>query len=276
MKKRTLFSGSLFSVALMLCALMLTGCVSKREVTYLNEVDELCKDGHLLPTTYNIKIQPDDQLSISISASEKELLEPFLNKVYIGSGGYGNNSTNARGVGGRGGGFTVDKDGFIEFPVFGLMKVAGYNRYELARMIEKRLKEGGYCQDPVVTVEIISFKVVVIGEAGNQVVTCATDRFTLLEAIAQAGGVRYTGKRQDALVLREELGEVKSYRVDLSDAKSTLDSPVYYLRQNDVIYIEPNGAARVDGSPMYRYMSAIGSIMGFVSTITALFLIAKK
>ncbi len=276
MKKRTLFSGSLFTVVLMLCALMLTGCVSKREVTYLNEVDELCKDGHLLPTTYNIKIQPDDQLSISISASEKELLEPFLNKVYIGSGGYGNNSTNARGVGGRGGGFTVDKDGFIEFPVFGLMKVAGYNRYELARMIEKRLKEGGYCQDPVVTVEIISFKVVVIGEAGNQVVTCATDRFTLLEAIAQAGGVRYTGKRQDALVLREELGEVKSYRVDLSDAKSTLDSPVYYLRQNDVIYIEPNGAARVDGSPMYRYMSAIGSIMGFVSTITALFLIAKK
>lgn len=276
MKKRTLFSGTLFSVAMMLCALVLTGCVSKREVTYLNEVDELCKDGHMLPTTYNIKIQPDDQLSISVSASEKELLEPFLNKVYIGNGGYGNNSINARGVGGRGGGFTVDKDGFIEFPVFGLMKVAGYNRYELARMIEKRLKEGGYCQDPVVTVDIISFKVVVIGEAGNQVVTCATDRFTLLEAIAQAGGVKYTGKRQDALVLREELGEVKSYRVDLSDAKSTLDSPVYYLRQNDVIYIEPNGAARVDGSPMYRYMGAISSIMGFVSTITALFLIAKK
>lgn len=263
MKKRTLFSGTLYSVALMLCALMLTGCVSKREVTYLNEVDELCKDGHMLPTTYNIKIQPDDQLSISVSSSEKELLEPFCNKVTIGSGGSG--------IGTRGGqSFIVDKDGFIEFPVFGLIKVAGYNRYELARMIEKRLKEGGYTQDPVVTVEIISFKVVVIGEIGNQVVRCETDRFTILEAIAQAGGVKYTGKRQDALVLREELGEVKSYRVDLSDAKATLDSPVYYLRQNDVIYIEPNGAARVDGSPVYRYMAAISSIMGFVTAIIAL------
>lgn len=264
MKKGKLFSGTLFSVALMLCALVLTGCVSKREVTYLNEVDELCKDGHMLPTTYNIKIQPDDQLCITVSASEKELLEPFCNKVTIGSGGSGS-------TGGRGGqNFIVDKDGFIEFPVFGLIKVAGYNRYELARMIEKRLKEGGYTQDPVVTVEIMSFKVVVIGEAGNTVVKCETDRFTLLEAIAQSGGVNYTGKRQDCLVLREELGEVKSYRVDLSDAKSTLDSPVYFLRQNDVIYIEPNGAARVDGSPVYRYMAAISSIMGFVTAIIAL------
>lgn len=266
MKKRTLFSGTLFSVAMMLCALVLTGCVSKREVTYLNEVDELCKDGHMLPTTYNIKIQPDDQLCITVSASEKELLEPFCNKVTIGSG-----STTGGGRNGRGGqNFIVDKDGFIEFPVFGLIKVAGYNRYELARMIEKRLKEGGYTQDPVVTVEIMSFKVVVIGEAGNQVVDCETDRFTILEAIAKAGGVKYTGKRQDALVLREELGEVKSYRVDLSDAQSTLDSPVYFLRQNDVIYIEPNGAARVDGSPVYRYMAAISSIMGFVTAIIAL------
>lgn len=264
MKKGKLFSGTLFSVALMLCALVLTGCVSKREVTYLNEVDELCKDGHMLPTTYNIKIQPDDQLCITVSASEKELLEPFCNKVTIGSGGAG-------GAGGRGGqNFIVDKDGFIEFPIFGLIKVAGYNRYELARMIEKRLKEGGYTQDPVVTVEIMSFKVVVIGEAGNTVVKCETDRFTLLEAIAQCGGVKYTGKRQDCLVLREELGEVKSYRVDLSDAKSTLDSPVYFLRQNDVIYIEPNGAARVDGSPIYRYIGAISSIMGFVTAIIAI------
>lgn len=265
MKKRTLFSGTLFSVAMMLCALVLTGCVSKREVTYLNEVDELCKDGHMLPTTYNIKIQPDDQLSIAVSSSEKELLEPFCNKISIGSGSTGMNS------GGRGGQyFIVDKDGFIEFPVFGLIKVAGYNRYELARMLEKRLKEGGYTQDPVVSVEIMSFKVVVIGETGNQVVECETDRFTLLEAIAKSGGVKYTGKRQDCLVLREELGEVKSYRVDLSDAQATLDSPVYFLRQNDVIYIEPNGAARVDGSPVYRYIGAVSSIMGFVTAIIAL------
>jgi polysaccharide export outer membrane protein len=248
--------------------------VSKKKVTYLQGVDELAMNGHRLPTTYEIKIQPDDQLAISISASERELLEPFTNKVTIGGGGIGGG---ANGIGGARGGqlFTVDKTGCIEFPVFGLVKVAGYTRTELARMLEQRLKTGGYTQDPVCTVEIMSFKVVVIGEAGNQVITCSSERLTILEAIAKSGGIRYTGKRQDALVLREEQGVVKSYRVDLSNAEATLNSPVYFLQQNDLIYIEPNGAARVDGSPFYRYMSAISSVIGFASTILTVILIAK-
>ena len=77
------------------------------------------------------------------------------------------------------------------------------------------------------------------------------------------------------MVLREEQGVVKSYRVDLSNAEATLNSPVYFLQQNDLIYIEPNGAARVDGSPFYRYMSAISSVIGFASTILTVILIAK-
>lgn len=271
--KKSLFSHLMAVSLLVLSAVLLTGCVSKRKVTYLNDVDEYYSKGRAIPTDYTLKIQPDDQLAISVSASEKELLEPFCNKVMIGSSSI-NGMTSISNRGGLY--FTVDKDGFLEFPVFGLIKVSGYNRYELARELEKRFKEGGYVQDPVVSVEIMSFKVTVIGEAGNTSITCQTDRLTILEAIAKSGGILYTGKRQDALVLREENGLLKSYRVDLSDAKSTIESPVYYLKQNDVIYVEPNGAARVEGSPLYKYMAGVASVLGFITSIvTAVYLITK-
>lgn len=255
---------SLMSVfAILIIALISLGsCVSKAKVTYLQGADDYAEP-KILPTTYDIKIQPDDQLSISISSSEKELLEPFTNKVSIGSVGNGLL-------------FTVNKEGYIEFPVFGLLKVSGYSRSELARMIEQKLKTGGYTQDPVVSVDIKSFKVTVLGEAGNTIVRCETERLTILEAIAQAGGVELTGKRQNVLVMREQEGKVQSYRVDLSDARATLSSPVYYLKQNDVIYVEPNSVARVEASPFYKHLSAVGSVIGIIATTVSLVLIWKR
>lgn len=268
MKKCLVFKKFLLFVVL---TVLLTGCVSKRSVTYLQGADQYHDKPFVLPTTYEITIQPDDQLAISISASEKELLEPFTNRVMIGAGSINGGTS----VGGGSGTFTVDKSGYIEFPVFGLLKVAGYTRADLARMIESKLKSEGYVLDPVVSVDIKSFKVTILGEAGNTVVNCATDRFTILEALAKAGGINYTGKRHDVLVLREEQGKVSSYRIDVADAKSVLSSPVYYLKQNDVIYIEPNGVARVEGSPFYRYMNATSSIMGFTTSVIGFLLLWK-
>jgi len=81
--------------------------------------------------------------------------------------------------------------------------------------------------------------------------------------------------RKNVLVFREQNGKYQSFRIDLSRAENTFKSPVYYLKQNDVIYVEPNGAARVDGSPVYKYLSAFGAIMGLISTITAIVLLGK-
>lgn len=261
--KRTSFSSAL--LMMIFAMVLVTGCVSNSKVTYLQGADAYTVPTQL-PTTYEIKIQPDDQLAVSVSSSERELLEPFTNKLSIGTGAAG---------GGIGGGslFTVDKDGYIEFPVFGLLKVSGYTRNELARMLENRLKTEGYTQDPVVSVEIMSFKVTVLSATSASVVTCVTDRFTILEAIAKAGGIKLSGKRQNVLVLREDEGKVQSFRIDLSNASATLNSPVYFLKQNDVIYIEPNGAARVDASPFYRYMSALSSIAGIITTIVGVSMI---
>lgn len=268
---------SLMSVlAILLIALISLGsCVSKAKVTYLQGADDYAEP-KILPTTYEIRIQPDDQLSVSVSSSEKELLEPFSNKIAIGTGGSAGGSGSGDGRAHGGAWFTVDKEGYIEFPVFGLIKVAGYSRSELARLIEHKLKSGGYTQDPVVSVDIMSFKVTVLSDGNNSVVPCTSERFTILEAIAKAGGIQLSGKRQNVLVLREQEGKVQSFRVDLSDARATLSSPVYYLKQNDVIYIEPNGASRVEASPFYKYMTAFGAIAGIISTAVGLALIWKR
>ncbi len=260
---------------LLIVCVLLTGCVTKEKVTYMQGVDAIYSEAKTIPREYEIKIQPDDQLAISVSSQEKELLDPFANKVVIGA-----TSSYSSGAGGSNGKagiyFTVDKSGVIEFPVFGLIKVEGYTRYELARLLEQRLKSGGYVSDPVVTVEIMSFKVSVMGEVGSPgIVSTTGERLSIYEAIAQAGDIKPTGLRKNVLVFREQNGKYQSFRIDLSRAENTFKSPVYYLKQNDVIYVEPNGAARVDGSPVYKYLSAFGAIMGLISTITAIVLLGK-
>lgn len=271
-RKFILLTSVVFAI---IASMSLVGCVSKDKVSYLVGADDYAEPKSL-PTTYDIKIQADDQLAVTVSSSEKELLEPFTNKIAIGTG-----SANVGGGGSDGhvsGGawFTVDKQGYIEFPVFGLIKVSGYTRTELARMLEQKFKSGGYTQDPVVTVELMSFKVTVLCNGHSSVVRCGTERFTILEAIAKAGGIDLTNNRQNVLVLRDQDGKVQSYRIDLSNARATLSSPVYYLKQNDVIYIESNGAARVEASPFYKYLTAFTSITGLITTVVGVALIWKS
>lgn len=272
--KKTILHKLVHAMMLLVAATTINSCVSQEKVTYLQGADAFADTPYTLPTTYGIKIQPDDCLSITVSASEKELLEPFTGLISLGGGSQ--NSSGATGSSSNSSGFIVDKQGNIDLPVFGEVHVAGYTRVELARAIEDMFKKGGYVQDPIVKVMITSFKVTVLGEAGNTVVTSEGERLTIIEAIAKSGGVKITGKRQNVLVLREVDGKVKSYRVDLSNAKNTLSSPVYYLQQNDVVCVESNGAARVDGSTFYKYMSATSSIIGFLTTIVSMGILAYK
>lgn len=275
MKANDKFIARKVAIGLMLViGCILTGCVSKEKVTYMQGVDQLYAEGRAIPREYEIKIQPDDQLAISVSSQEKELLEPFTSKVLIGTSSASGGAASSNGKAGIY--FTVDKSGVIEFPVFGLIKVEGYTRNELARMLEQQLKNGGYVSDPVVSVEIMSFKVSVMGEVtAPGIVTTTGERLSIYEALTQAGDIKPTGIRKNVLVFREQNGKYQSYRIDLSHAENTFNSPVYYLKQNDIVYVEPNSAARIDGSPVYKYLSAFGSIMGLVSTITAIILLGK-
>ena len=265
-------------VFLLVSVVIMSSCVSKERLVLFQDSNDYL-DAKRIASTYDIRIQADDQLAIAISSEFKELVDVFNNKTIIGSGsGGGAGAAAAGGAGGSGSsGFHVDKDGTIDFPVFGKIRVEGLSRQQVAQVIQDRLREK-YIKDAVVSVELLSFHVVVMGGVGGeQILTINKDRFTILEALTMAGGFKHGAFRDNVLVIREENGEIWTYRVDVTRIADLINSPVYYLQQNDIIYVEPGGAQSVEESPVQKYIASISSILGFVTSITALIIsFAKK
>lgn len=268
---------------LVVTAICLSSCVSKEHLVLFQDSEDYL-DAKRIASTYDIRVQADDQLAISIASEFKELVDVFNNKTFIGSGegqGMGMNNMYSNG-GGQSSlgtsnlmGFHVDKDGNIDFPVFGKIRVEGLSRRAVADTIQNRLREK-YVKDAVVSVELLSFHVVVLGAANKeQILTINKDRCTIVEALTMAGGFKTGAYRDNVLVVREENGEVWTYRVDFTKLGDLLNSPVYYLQQNDIVYLEPNGAVAVDESPAPKYMNAITGALGFLTGVVAIILSVK-
>jgi polysaccharide export outer membrane protein len=134
--------------------------------------------------------------------------------------------------------YLVDINGNINFPVLGFVKVAGFTRLQVVEFLQKQLQ--AYVEGAVVNVQILNYKFTVLGQVRTPgVYTIPTERYTILEALGQSGDLLPTGVRNNVLLVREENGERKEYRLDLTQ-KDVFTSPAYYIRQNDVIYVEPN------------------------------------
>ena len=255
----------LTSVLLFFILLTCASCVSQKKMIYLQGADYLQDNPQQIKENFELKIQSDDQLAISISSKDRELIEPFNNNTLIGSGSGMNSQYNSQaGVSY----FQVDKDGNIEFPIFGTLKASGLTRTELAKVLENRLISQNYIKDPLVSIKIMSFKVTVLGEVKAPGVQNVTgERLTLLEALGMAGDLLPSARRENIMVIREEDGKRKSYMVDLTSSYDVLNSPCYYLQQNDVVYVEPNSAIRVKGSGT---MSTVTSTVGMISMLASL------
>lgn len=264
-------------------ACLLCGCVTREHYILFQDADDY-QDAKRIASTYDIRIQADDQLAISIASKDKELVDVFNNQTFIGNGqntltnmnsqqmynnnnGLGNNNLS---------GFHVDNEGYIEFPILGRIFVEGKSRNEVADDLQNRLREGQYVNDAVVNVELLSFHVVVIRGNEGKVLNIGKDRCTVIEAITMAGGFQSGNDRRDILVIREENGELWTYRIDFTMLSNLINSPVYYLQQNDIIYIEPAGAQQIEESSAYRYMTAFSSILAFVVSIGAIVLSVNK
>ena len=259
-------------VVVLLTLVLCTGCITKERVALFQDADEYL-DPKRIAATYDIRIQADDQLSIAIASQDKELVDVFNNKTVIGVGGGG---------GGGGGGsainattplqqsFHVDNEGYIEFPVFGRIKVEGLSRKAVADTIQNRLRSG-YINDAVVDVELLSFHVIVIGGVNNEtILSINKDRCTIIEAVTMAGGFSASGYRENVVVVREENGEIWTYRVDFTRMADLINSPVYYLQQNDIVYVDSNGADLIERSAGFKYLSAISTVVTFIVSISAL------
>ena len=229
-------------------SLIITSCANRKDVVYF-------QGDTSLKTLYenNIPtIQPDDILTINVTASDPRASLPFNQ---VGDEGARTSKTigeqNLKS-------YIVSREGTVDFPILGIVKIGGLTRQEATDVFKERLKE--YIIDPGVTINFSNFKVSVIGEVNRPgTYILDSEHITLLEALALAGDLSIMGKRDNVIIIRESEGTKQTYTVDLTQ-KDALDAPVYYLKQNDVIYVEPN-KSRVQSSVVnYQTYISIASI----------------
>ena len=213
-------------------------CSTPKEISYFQDlqpgVTELT-----ITDPVEIKVRPKDKLSILINAQDQKLTNMF--NLPIVSQQIGQESTGSSGTSRGVSGYTVDTDGYINFPVLGKIKVEGMTREQIAEYLTGQLKEQELIKDPVVTVEFMKLGVSVLGEVNRPGrISINRDNLTILDALSEAGDLTIFGKREKVLVLRQENGKQRVYGINLCSADQLYTSPVYYLQQNDVVYVEPN------------------------------------
>lgn len=233
---------SLLSSLVITSVLLLAGCTSQKEVAYLQDLQDAQMQQVIRAS--DIALRPGDKISILVNSKDKVLSDMFnlpVAQYRVGSAASGSGSPSSAAQG-QVSVYTLDTDGEIVFPFLGRVGVAGMKRSEVAELIRSTLVRRNLVRDPVVTVEFANLYVSVLGEVKNPGrYAIENDRLTLLDAIGMAGDLTIMGKRKNITVLREgENGSQTPYRVDLTSAKSLYSSPVYYLQQKDVVYVEPN------------------------------------
>lgn len=226
--------------ALLMGALLICSCSTPKQIAYFQDL-EPGEQELILLTSEGIKVRPADKISILVNSRDPQLTDMF--NLPIVSRQLGTSSTNMyRSTQNQGlSGYTVDGEGMIDFPVLGRLKVSGMNRAEIAAYIKGELVRNNLVKDPVVTVEYMSLGISVLGEVKNPGrYSIDREKVTLLDAIAMAGDLTITGRRDCVYVLRQEGDTQHAYSVDLCSVQNLYSSPVYYLQQDDVVYVSPN------------------------------------
>ena len=263
------------TVILMIVSLITTSCVSQKKLVYFQGADELYAQAQKIAQQYEMRLKPADQILVKITCPDKELLEVFAQDVTMGTAGnYG--STYANGTVSNSYGFTVTNEGYVILPAVGKVYVDNMTTEEAARAIENMVKEKNLILEPEVTVRLMNARVTVIGAAKQcHVVNLTSERNTIVDILAQSGDLSEMSKRQNIKLFREVNGERMMYNVDLTKV-DVFESPAFYVQQNDMIYIEPNKSLGVKSSSFYTFLGAGATILGLISSITALAISIKK
>lgn len=250
-------------------ALIAVSCSTPRNIPYFQDVVDGSVDSIAVSRT--ITMRPGDKISIIVNSKNQKIAAMF-NLTYATRymGTVSDDVLSSQNTGVQG--YMVEEDGTIDFPVIGRIQVAGLTRDEISRLIKEKLISGGLVQDPVVTVEYLNLKVSVLGEVTKPGrVSIDRDTYTIMDALSAAGDLTIYGMRESVRVIRAENGVRKTYVVNLCSAQNLYSSPVYYLQQNDMIYVEPNDVrvrqSTVNGNNV-RSTSFWVSIASLLATVT--------
>ena len=245
---------------LLLSPLCLFSCLVPQELTYFqtSEGQKVLKQMEIT-NSIDLTIQEGDELIIIVSSFDPIAVQPF------------NINSQQQGQAQQGAlGYQVGKDGSINFPVLGKIQAKGLTLNNLHDTLATQIKE--YVNDPVINIRYANFRVTVIGEVGAPgVITTNVERLSIIEAIGQAGDITNFGDRSNILLIREQEGQRIMERLDLLYT-DIFTSPYYYLRQNDIIYVEPTEtkSTLVSTQQTSQILSLITSIASFAALIVAL------
>ena len=258
---------------IMLACLGMGACATQQKSVYFSENSQN-STGVFTQKTDRVKdltIQPDDILAIkvttisSMSLSEKSPVNIFND----GGTTYNISETNANGSSGgmQTNGYLVDANGNIDFPVVGKIYVGGKTIRQVKDALSLKLKD--YVKDPVVEARIINYRVTVLGEVGRPgPITAPNHRISVVDAIAAAGDVMITGRRDNILIVRETDGVREFARLNLNST-NVFSSPYYYLKQNDIVYVEPARLRRQQNSEFTQVYLPVFSTL--ISTMLAIY-----
>jgi polysaccharide export outer membrane protein len=245
-----LFLGMAFTI------LLISSCASKKNYIYFQDTAEENYNDH-----FEIKYKKGDLLEIELFSSNPIANVPFTTGSVT--------SASEDGLSIKKPDYIVDNEGYIKLPIVGKQLALGKSKKIFTEELETLYAK--YLDKPLVNVKLLNFKVIVLGDAGSAGVYPAENEImTLPQLFAISGDVNFTAKRKRIKIIRDEGGVLKTYFVDLTD-KNIFQSPVYFLQQNDIVYIEPN-RTKMDASlfsPTYAIVFSLSTF--FLTTFSILF-----
>jgi polysaccharide export outer membrane protein len=257
---------------------LLTACVHSRNIVYFHDLEDTT-GVHVQDSIRNFQalIEPGDILDIYVNSLNPQASAIFnlgnsaqSPSVAQGSGSGQGAALNTDATSGLIRGYKVEQDGTIDFPVLGKMTVAGLTTTTLRDSLKMRLND--YLKVPVVDVRFLNYKITVLGEVAKPATyVISSGKSTIMDLLGMAGDLTIYGRRDNIMVIREQGGKRTFARLDLTSSK-VFDSPYYFLKQNDVVYVEPTRAKVVASDDKFvRTVSILGAVLGLVVSLVIVF-----
>ncbi len=240
----------MYFISIPLMFITLFSCVPNKNMVYFNQGN----NEEIILANYEPIIKPDDLLFIHVTTSEQEASLPFaiqplskqMNIVYLEQQSY-----------------LVSEDGFIDFPGLGRLQVGGLKKSQVSNLIDNKLKP--FLKDYNINIRIMNYNINVLGDVNRPgIIKVSTERITLTQALSMAGDLTVMAKRNNILIMREVGNKMTYNYVSLLD-KNLVNSPFYYLQQNDVIYVEAR-RVKFDSTAIGSNVTTILSILSFAFT----------
>jgi polysaccharide biosynthesis/export protein len=254
-----------------------SSCVNAKKTIYFNNI----QDTVLTQQIMNLEpvIRKSDLLLISVSSLNPEASMVFNSPNFVNAAGGGGGAGGVTPAGSAApvnpvsssstllNGYLVNTDGEVKFPVIGNIKAEGLTKKQLEDQITRELVSRKLLIDPIVTIRFMNFRVTVIGEVARpSTINVTNERISILEALGLAGDLTIYGKRENVLLIREEGTNKIVHRMDLT-SKDVLSSPYYYLKTNDIVYVEPNNARIASTSRTQQLLPIVLSALSFIAII---------